>query len=180
MATTENNARLYKFLDYLSWGFLLVAILCMRLAGGVIQNTLDRSRFIWTFVILGVMLSAALIRVLYLRYPEYYKNGNENRGSAVLSMFFAIPVFVLYLSTFINYKTAEENARKIKTPVLSKQESIYPRKHFLMLPIRDQKLKTEVKAYQWKDIKMGDTVAVRLGKGKLDFWQVLGVNAPRD
>lgn len=157
--------RLDKIIDNISFTLLIATLLLLKSASKYPENIIYGKRFVWNYFLLGLIISIAWIYFLYKMKRSYF-DGGEKRASAILSQFFGIILWTIFLSAYYTYQSGKENIYYKEAIVVYKTNNIKTGTLYTGLLIDGRKERFNPARKEFEKFSKGDTLLLTIGKGK--------------
>ena len=165
-----------KLLDYIGWTLLIIASILLGSFGKFIDNIIYAKSFILEFSIYSLIISSAILLLIYRFNPNYFKSEDEKRGSAILSYFFGVAIIFLFWFCNYNINTANEELKKIKGIVVKKMKNTRYGTRYLKIKLGNKVERFQPNKKEWDLIYENDTIILLIGKGKLGYNYIFKFN----
>lgn len=161
-----------RFIDYASWGILIVVSLMLKLASSRLENIIDGKKFGLHFVLVGIAFASCWMVVLKTFCATYFnpeEGRSDKRASAILSQFFAIVFLTLFASEYYNSRISENEKYLKKAWVEKKSQRQVASKHFVRLSINNKSERFVAKSHENDALTDGDSTTLYIGHGRLGY-----------
>ncbi len=158
-----------KIIDYISWVFLAITLVLLKIKSNYIENIIDGKKFVFEYALVGIALASLFIFLLYKFKNEYFEE-NDTRKKTILGQFFTIVFLTIFISTYINLKSGRTNLYIKRGYLLEKSKNIMYHDCYAFILFKNCTKERFVPTLkEWNNLKEKDSITLTVGKGALGY-----------
>lgn len=168
--TNAYRMSIYKVIDYISKGILLLFVFSLRIHQAEIwfENHIKANYFLLNYLCVGLVFVAAYIYFLYKYQNEYFSGGEDNQKTIFFSSL-AIICITIVAASYGNMQTAKQHTYQKKAFLMKKGENVRYHTDYLHLKMENRIERFNAPAKEYDALSINDSVILVLGKGILNY-----------
>ena len=158
----------YKLVDNISIALLIVSMTLLRIYTVRPIVILNESKFLVTFISLGLAVSICWLYLLFKKKPDYFVK-EKKRVGCITFQIVTIIVATIFIAGLHVYKTGKKNLLTEKATILNKGFYTKTGAGWFRIRVLNNTEKIDVRSSVYENFHVGDTVDLTIGKGDWDF-----------